>query len=452
MKLQFLGAAGTVTGSKYLVESDGKRILIDCGLFQGLKELRLRNRASFPVPPSSIHAAVLTHAHLDHTGYLPLLVKNGFRGPIYSTPGTKDLARILLADSGKIQEEEAEYANRKGFSKHKPALPLYTQQDAENCMSSFVTKDYEEDFSVTDTLKVRFSHSGHILGSALVKLWNQKESILFTGDLGRKDNPILCPVARVEQTDYLVVESTYGDKTHPASDPEDELKEIIQTAYQNKSVILVPAFSVGRSQLLMYYISQLKKKKRIPDIPVYLNSPLSIDATDILCSHQEEHRLDSQGCRELCGAAHYVNSVEDSKKLNLKEGPMLIISANGMATGGRILHHLIAFGPDPNNIILFTGYQAVGTRGDRLLKGEQTVKIHGQQIPIRAQIKVLHNLSAHADSAEILKWLKNFKQAPKMTFVTHGEPESAKALSEKITAELGWICKVPANLEEDTLS
>lgn len=452
MKIQFLGGAGCVTGSKYLIETGQRRILVDCGLYQGQKELRLRNWQAFPVKPSEIDALILTHAHIDHTGYIPLFVKNGFKGTIYSTPATLDLCKILLPDSGRLQEEEAEYANRRGYSKHRPALPLYTQEDAENCLSAFVTKDYGQEFEVTDQAKVTFSNSGHILGSALVRIKVGQRSIVFTGDLGRKNDPILKPAERIAQADYLVVESTYGDRLHDPASVEEQLAEILNAAWSNDGVVLVPAFSVGRSQLLLYHISRLKQRKAVPDIPVFLNSPMSINVTGVFCDYQGEHRLSVDECERLCDVAKYVRTVEESKHLNSSKGPMVIISANGMATGGRILHHLAAFAPDPRNTILFTGYQATGTRGRSMIQGANTLKIHGQSVPLRARVEVLHNLSAHADSSETIEWMRGFQRPPGTTFITHGEPLSSQALQKKITSELGWNCQTPKYLEVVELS
>ena len=451
MKIQFLGATQTVTGSKYLIEHNRRKVLIDCGLFQGLKELRLRNREPFPVDPQKIDSVILTHAHLDHTGYLPVLMKQGFRGTIYCTSGTRDLCRILLPDSGRLQEEETEYANRKGFSKHKPALPLYTQEDAERVLGLFRTIPYETKFDLGDGLKLRLTRSGHIIGSAFVALSNGETSILFSGDLGRGNDLILRPPEFVTESDYLVIESTYGDRLHDPGDPQDQIAGIINRTAARNGVIIVPAFSVGRTQTLLYVLHLLKIGRRIPDIPVYLNSPMSISATGIFCDHLGEHRLNPDQCDDLCNVAQYIHSPEESRALNEKNGPMIIISASGMATGGRVLHHLKAFAPDPKNSILFTGFQAAGTRGASLLANAETVKIHGGQVPVRAEVDIVHNLSAHADQAEILKWLSHFRKPPKTTFITHGEPQAAQTLRGKIEGSLHWNCKIPEYLENTEL-
>jgi len=447
MKIQFLGATHTVTGSKYFIEHNRRKILIDCGLFQGLKELRLRNREPFPIDPQKIDSVILTHAHLDHTGYLPVLMKQGFRGTVYCTSGTRDLCRILLPDSGRLQEEEAEYANRKGFSKHKPALPLYTQEDAERVLGLFRTIPYGTKFDLGDGLNLRLTRSGHIIGSAFVALSNGETSILFSGDLGRENDLILRPPEFVTESDYLVIESTYGDRMHDPGDPLDQIAEIIHRTVARNGVIIVPAFSVGRTQTLLYVVHLLKMERRIPDIPVYLNSPMSISATGIFCDHLGEHRLNPDQCAGLCNVAKYIHSPEESKALNEKDGPMIIISASGMATGGRVLHHLKAFAPDPDNSILFTGFQAAGTRGASMLANAETVKIHGEYIPVRAEVNAVHNLSAHADQGEILKWLSHFRNPPKTTFITHGELQAAKALKGKIEGALRWNCRIPEYLE-----
>ena len=447
MKIQFLGATQTVTGSKYLIEHNRRKVLIDCGLFQGLKELRLRNREPFPVDPQKIDSVILTHAHLDHTGYLPVLMKQGFRGTVYCTSGTRDLCRILLPDSGRLQEEETEYANRKGFSKHKPALPLYTQEDAERVLGLFRTIPYGTKFDLGGGLNLKLTRSGHIIGSAFVALSNGETSILFSGDLGRENDLILRPPEFVTESDYLVIESTYGDRMHDPGDPQDQIAEIINRTAARNGVIIVPAFSVGRTQTLLYVLHLLKVGGRIPDIPVYLNSPMSISATGIFCDHLGEHRLNPGQCDDLCNVAKYIHTPEESKVLNKKDGPMVIVSASGMATGGRVLHHLKAFAPDPKNSIIFTGFQAAGTRGASLLANAETVKIHGEQIPVRAEVDVVYNLSAHADQREMLKWLSHFQGPPKTTFITHGEPQAADALREKIGGALHWSCRIPEYLE-----
>lgn len=452
MKLKFLGATQTVTGSKYLVESNGYRVLVDCGLFQGLKKLRLRNWEEFPVKPESINAVVLTHAHLDHSGYLPILKKRGFNGAIYCTSGTKDLCKILLPDAGKLQEEEATYANRKGFSKHTPALPLFTKEDSESVLENFKAVEFNKEINLNEDLKISFSPSGHILGSAFVTLKGEGKSVVFSGDLGRSEDLIIRPPVAIKEADYLLIESTYGDRLHSSESPVDRLASVINKTTKRNGVVIIPAFSVGRTQSYLYAIYLLKSQKRIQDVPVYLNSPMSINAMGIYCEHQSEHRLNPAQCRSMCDVATYVHTVEESKNLNKMKGPMIIISASGMLTGGRVLHHLNEFGPDPKNTILLSGYQAVGTRGQALLAGAKSIKMHGQMVPIRAETEVIGGFSAHADQSEILSWLGNFSRPPKQSFVTHGEIESSLELQKKIQQKLKWNAKVPEYLEEVELS
>lgn len=445
MKLRFLGAAGTVTGSKYLVEAAGKQILVDCGLFQGLKALRLRNWERLPLDPKSLDAVVLTHAHIDHTGFLPVLTKAGYRGPVYCTPATLDLCKILLPDSGKLQEEEAEYANKKGFSKHHPALPLYTQEDAERSLRQFSTVGWNSDFTLAPDLKFRFTRAGHILGAAVVTLEHKGTRVVFSGDLGRIHDPVLSPPDTIEKADYLILESTYGGRSHSRVDLFADLANWINRAIARNGVVVIPAFSVGRTQTLLHFLNVLKTEGRIADVPVYLNSPMSINATRILCEYPGEHRLSKKECHGACGVARYVHTQAESRALNEKSGPMIILSASGMATGGRVLHHLKAFGPDARNLILLTGFQTAGTRGARLLEGEKELKIHGQMIPIRAEVASLDAFSAHADEPEILEWLTKFKRPPTVTFLTHGEPQASTALKSAIEKRFSWTCRIPAH-------
>ncbi len=447
MRLSFYGATKTVTGSKYLLRLDTKNVLIDCGLFQGYKELRLRNWDKLPFAPQKIDAVILTHAHIDHTGYLPLLVKNGFKGPIYSTSGTKDLCSILLPDSGHLQEEDAYFANKHGFSKHKKALPLYTKEDAEIVLKQFITVDYNQTRKLFDGTHFSFLQAGHILGASLVKITNGNKTIVFTGDIGRPNDKIMCNPAIIEEADYLVIESTYGDRLHSKEPPTEQLGRIIKETAKRGGMLVIPAFAVGRAQMVLYYIQQLKKQHLIPDLPVYLDSPMATNVTDLLHKHIGDHRLSKQECIDLCNTATYIRTPDESKKLDSNRMPSIIISASGMATGGRILHHLKALASDYRNTILFTGYQAGGTRGDRILRGEHEVKIHGQMVPIRAQIETLSNLSAHADYAEILQWLAHFKSPPKTTFIIHGEENAAQSLKSKIEEKFHWNCIIPDYLQ-----
>lgn len=447
MKLSFLGATETVTGSKYLLEYDSKKILIDCGLFQGYKELRLRNWHALPIDPKHIDAVILTHAHIDHSGYLPLLMKNGYHGPIYTTKGTKDLCAIMLPDSGHIQEEDAFQANKHGYSKHQTALPLYTQLQAEKVLKQFVAVKFNDVLQIDKHCQVRFLPAGHILGAAIVEINVHNKKIVFSGDLGRRNDPIIQEPTNIEQADYLILESTYGDRLHEKTAPYQELKKIIVETAKHAGTLIIPAFTVGRAQTVLYYIHQLKKKNAIPDIPVFVDSPMATKVTKLLGKYVGEHRLTKKESAEVSETAVYISTVEESKKIDNYAMPIIIISASGMATGGRVLHHLKAFAPFKKNTILFTGFQAGGTRGARMLEGEPEIKIHGKMIPVRANIEILNNISAHADYEEILYWLSHFKRKPKTVFITHGEHDAAVALKEKIENQFHWHCVIPTYLQ-----
>lgn len=448
MQLTFLGATGTVTGSKYLLTYRNKLILIDCGLFQGLKQLRLKNWAPLPINPKEVDAVVLTHAHIDHSGYLPLFVKNGFSGKVYCSAATSDLCEVLLLDAAHLQEEEAKYANKGGFSKHAPALPLYTQADAQNALTLLSTVDYGQNIDLGDGLTMQLSPSGHILGSAFVRIFSSKTSIVFSGDIGRPHDVLMKAPARIKQADYLVMESTYGNRLHEKSDPKIKLARIINETVKNNGIVVIPVFAVGRAQELLYYIHLLKASNAIAShIPVFLNSPMAVDATAIFNHFKDEHRLTSEQSHALCHTAHIVNSVEESKRLNESKGPMIILSASGMATGGRVIHHLKAFAPDAKNTILFVGFQAAGTRGAAMLDGVESIKIHGEYVPVKAKVEYVPNLSAHADYLEMIDWLKGFESPPKKTFLTHGEPVAADAMRLHIQEQLHWQVVVPEYLE-----
>jgi len=449
--LTFLGAVGTVTGSKYLLDTGNARILIDCGLFQGFKQLRLRNWAPFPVPPESIDEVLLTHAHLDHSGYLPLLVRNGFRGPIRCTDATYALSGLLLTDSGYLQERDADFANRHGFSKHKPALPLYTEADAEAALARFRTVPFHKSIPIAGGLKARFLYAGHILGAAMIELTEGANRIVFSGDLGRPNDICMLDPEEIESADYLILESTYGDRKHEKRDAEDALAEAIGRTAARGGTVVIPAFAVGRTQVLLFHLHRLKRARRIPDLPIYFDSPMAIDATEIFDRHAPDHRIEPAEARAAFAGARYVRTIEESKALDTNHTPKVIVSASGMATGGRVLHHLEAFASDPRNLILFAGFQAGGTRGAAMTAGAETIKVHGRYIPIRAMVENLHMLSAHADADEILAWLHRFRTAPKMTFITHGEPAAADALRHRIAEELGWACTVPAYRDQADL-
>ena len=443
LNLSFLGGVGTVTGSKYLVEHEKRRILVDCGLFQGFKALRLKNWAPFPVEPRSIDIVILTHAHIDHSGYLPLLVKQGFAGRILCSKATADLCRILLPDAGHLQEKDAEFANRHGFSKHKPALPLYTEADARKVLDYLTPVPFDQDRTLPGGASIRFRHAGHILGAATVQLDWAGTTIVFSGDLGRYADPIMFDPAPIERADYLLVESTYGNRRHDTRDPADALAEIVDTTTARGGTVVIPAFAVGRAQSLMFHLQRLKSQGRLANVPIFLDSPMAVDASEIFCANVKDQKLPDAECRRSCAVAHYVRSVEESKMLTINPMPKVIISASGMATGGRVLHHLKQYVLDPKNTILFAGFQAGGTRGAAMMAGANSIKIHGEYVPVRAQVHNLDMLSAHADADEILRWLRCFKTPPRMTFITHGEPAASDALRLRIEEEFKWPCLVP---------
>lgn len=449
MRIQFLGAAGTVTGSKYMLSSGGAKILVDCGLFQGYKQLRLRNWAALPFKPADIDAVVLTHAHLDHSGYLPLLVKAGFKGKIFCSDATFDLCKILLPDSGHLQEEDAAFANRHGYSQHSPAAPLYTEEDARIALKQFASVPFGAGVNVAAGMTAHFSHAGHILGAAIVAIDDGHRRITFSGDLGRPDDLIMVAPSPLQPTDYLVVESTYGDRLHDHTDPMVELGEAIRATAARGGVVVIPAFAVGRAQNLMYYMHLMKESGAIPKVlPIFLDSPMAKDATAIYARHRMDHRLSAAQCQAMCHAAAIINTVEESKELDRRGGPGVIISASGMATGGRVLHHLKTFADDPRNTILFTGHQAGGTRGAALVDGARVIRIHGQEVRVRARVANVDSMSAHADSNEIMAWLGALGTPPRRTFITHGEPAAADALRSRIKHELKWDCLVPEHLQE----
>lgn len=451
MKLTFLGATQTVTGSKYLLSDQHQHSLIDCGLFQGYKELRLRNWNAPPFNPEKIHNVVLTHAHIDHSGYLPLLAKQGFSGKIYCSESTHDLCQLLLLDSAHLQEEEARLANLYGFSKHKPALPLYTKEDAERALELFHPMPFGTEFAIQQNIVVSLHHAGHIPGASFVLVKNNDTTLLFSGDLGRPHDPVMRAPAQMEGADYLVLESTYGNRLHEKVDPLAELANVINKTAKRGGSIIVPAFAVGRAQSILYFLYQLKQAEKIPNLPIFLDSPMAISATELFVRHANENRFSHTIAREVANIANYVKTPEESAELDVNKMPKIIISASGMATGGRILQHLMAYAPEPRNTILFTGYQAGGTRGDRIIKGEKVVKMHGQMVEINAEIISLDYLSAHADYAETLDWLAHFKKVPKKVFITHGEPEAALSLQEKITIQFGWNCEIPKYLREEEI-
>ena len=450
-KLIFLGAAGTVTGSKYLLDTGKCRVLVDCGLFQGFKQLRLRNWTPLPIDINALDAVVLTHAHIDHTGYLPLLVRNGFKGKVYCTRATRDLCGILLPDAGHLEEQAANAANRHQYSKHDPALPLFTEADARKALRKLRPLDFSEAFALGDGLTLTFRYAGHILGAAMAEFERGGRRIVFSGDLGRPNDPIMRPPEAIPSTNYLVVESTYGNRKHPPSDAQDALAEIINSTAHKGGSVVVPAFTVGRAQLLLYHLYHLKAAKRIPNLPIFLDSPMATNAGEIFRAHPKDHRLTATEARAVCGVAVQTPTSEESKEIDRNRVPAVIVSASGMATGGRVLHHLRTFGPDPRSTILFTGFQAGGTRGAAMIAGARTIRIFGDDVPIRARVASLDMLSAHADADEIMDWLRHCEHAPQQTFITHGEPEASDTLRKRIERELNWNCTVPAYRDEADL-
>lgn len=443
MKLTFLGGTGTVTGSKYLLEHNGRRLLIDCGLFQGLKQLRLRNWEPFPVHPGDLEAIVLSHAHLDHSGYLPRLTSSGFRGKAYCSSETRDLCGLLLPDSGHLLEEEADFANRHGYSKHHPALPLYTVSDARAALERLSVCEFHQGFEPIPGVRVVLYRAGHLLGAASVRVEWDRHALLFSGDLGRSQDIVMPPPEPPQAADWVVLESTYGDRKHSGIDPLTAMADVVSRTAARGGIVIIPSFAIGRAQAVLYCIHLLKEQRRIPDLPVFLNSPMAADATHIYERYGHEHRLTPEQTKAMGRVARIVNSVEESKSLNDLHMPTIIVSASGMASGGRVLHHLKSYAPDPRNSILFAGYQAAGTRGASIVGGASTVKIHGQHVPIRAEVAMIESLSGHADRDELLAWIGALPSAPQRVYITHGEPVAADALRQAIEERHHWACTVP---------
>ena len=403
--LSFLGATGTVTGSRYLIQASGRRILVDCGLFQGYKQLRLRNWNPFPVEPSSIDAVLLTHAHIDHSGYLPALIRDGFRGKVHCTAATAELCELMLPDSAHLQEEEARFALRHRYSRHARPRPLYSVDDANDALRHLHEIEFDRPLDLGAGLQVEFIPAGHLLGAAQIRLTVAGRTVHFSGDIGRPSDPMMRPPRPFERADILVCESTYGDRAHPQVDAEAELAAIVNRTADRGGVVVIPAFAVGRAQVLMLQIARLQARGAIPDTPVFLNSPMAIDATQIYRRHHDEHHVSDGECQAMFELAHRVRTVDESKALNTRPGPFIVISASGMLTGGRVLHHVVSFGPDPRNTIVLSGFQAGGTRGAALARGDQVLRIFGRDVPIRAEVVQIESMSAHADANEILSWL-----------------------------------------------
>jgi len=450
--LTFLGAAGTVTGSKHLLDLGGHRVLIDGGLFQGLKELRLRNWAAFPIDPRRVDAVILTHAHLDHCGYLPRLVGGGFRGRIFCTPGTRDLCTLVLPDSAHIQEEDARNANRHGYTKHSPALPLYTELDAARALTQLQPVGYNRPVPVVPGVDVEFINAGHLLGSSYARVRIGDKTILFGGDLGRYGRPVLPDPAPVDEADVLLVESTYGDRLHEQDDGGTRLATIVNESVKRGGKLIIPSFAIGRVEEVLYWLRRLEQEKRIPLLPVYVDSPMAAGALQFY--QQRLNELDPEmkmGERDVCAFCTsrltIVATPQESAALVASREPAIVIAASGMATGGRVLHHLSAALPDASNTVLFVGYQAVGTRGRDLVDGAKQVKLLGQSVPVHARVERIDSMSAHADAAEIMRWLSAFKRPPAMTYLVHGEPAALTALAGRIKSELGWPAHIAGYLE-----
>ena len=456
VKVRFLGAAGTVTGSRFLLEIGSLKVLVDCGLFQGMKENRLRNREPFPIPAESIDIVLLTHAHIDHSGYLPKLIKEGFNGPVYLTEASLELVKILLLDAGKLQEEEARFAKKKGYSKHEDPQPLFTREDAEKVFPHLKPISFNQEVKIDERVTVTAYNAGHILGAAILKLQikgdNQEKRIIFSGDLGRNKDPILNPPAEIPFADVLFLESTYGNRTNESVGIDGQLGKIIQDTYYGGGVSLIPSFAVGRTQMLLFYLHRLQQKGLIPQIPIYVDSPMAIDVTGLYKHFPDYHHLgpsleDNVSNPFQHKNLHYYRDQESSISLNNVKGDAIIISASGMATGGRILHHLYHRLPNEQDSLIFVGYQAEGTRGRKLLDGEETCRIYGIDIPVKAKTHFVDGLSAHADQTELVDWCNNFLSKPKLTFLVHGEPKASEELAGILHNKLKWNTICPKYLE-----
>jgi metallo-beta-lactamase family protein len=458
--LRFLGAAGTVSGSRFLLDTPHARVLVDCGLFQGLKDLRLRNWERFPIDPATVDAVVLTHAHLDHCGYLPALFKHGFRGRVLCTRGTRELCQVILTDSAFIQERDAEFANKHGFSKHEPALPLYTQEHAAAVLEQFETVPFHQPRALADGIEIGFHYAGHILGSSIVSMrldyaadGRRDTRLTFSGDLGRPDHPLLRPPEPPPEADALVIESTYGNRSHEDELVEERFVDAISRTIDGDGTLLIPAFAVDRTEILLRMLEQLTRAGRIPATPIYADSPMALTALEsyrrAIAEGWDEIRPELRGKEQPFSAGQLVEvrDVEDSKKLTASTEPKIVISASGMATGGRVLHHLAARLPDARNCVMLTGYQAAGTRGRHLLEGARTLKLLGRYVPVRAEVVDLTALSVHADRDELLAWAKRAPRKPDVSYVVHGEPAASEALRDALQEQLDFTAVVPKQLE-----
>jgi metallo-beta-lactamase family protein len=457
-KLTFLGATGTVTGSRFLLEADRNTILVDCGLFQGGSALRAKNWDPFPADVRRIGAVLLTHAHIDHTGYLPRLVREGYAGPVYCTPPTKALLQYLLPDAGRLQEEEAGYANRKGYSRHRPAEPLFTEEDARRALLLLEELPFDQESAVLPGVQFSFHRVGHIIGAGFIRVAAGGAPILFSGDVGRRDVPILKDPEPILPAKYVLLESTYGDRLHGAESPLVRLEKAVCETISRRGVVLIPAFAVGRTQEVLYYLRQLQRERKIPDdLPIFVDSPMAVSAVEIYRDFTTEHDLEM---RELEDAdlspidgrwVRLVRSVDDSKSLNRLRGPAIIISASGMLNGGRVLHHLKQRLPDPDTTLLFVGYQAEETLGRQILDGARSVRIHGEIVPVAARIEEIPALSAHADQAELVEWFSKVPAPPARTFLVHGEDAARTALAGRIRGDLHYDVALPLRNQAEEL-
>ncbi|AEA45168.1 MBL fold metallo-hydrolase RNA specificity domain-containing protein [Fluviicola taffensis] len=442
LTIQFLGAAGTVTGSKYLIELIDQKLLIDCGLFQGLKELRLLNWQSLPFDVASLDAVILTHGHLDHVGYLPLLVKQGFKGKIYATEPTIEIAKLILQDSSKIQEEDAERANRFGYSKHHPAKPLYTTKEAESVFPMFQKEAIDQWIKLSDLFTFRFCYNGHILGATFIELKAADKVIVFSGDIGRQEDPLLFSPQKPEQADVLLIESTYGGRTHP-TDPETQLAEVIHKAATKQGTIIIPVFAVERAQLLMFYLWKLKNEQRIPDLPIYMDSPMGKHVLQIFANHYAWHKLSPSESKQISQEIQIISKQNETLKLAENKDPKIILAASGMATGGRVLTYFEHFLGDKAATILMVGFQGEGTRGRALLDGAKEIKMRGKYWPVNASCVLVEGLSAHADQNELIDWISKLAKKPEKIFIVHGEPAGSLALKSKLKEVYGYDSIIP---------
>lgn len=452
--LQFLGAAQSVTGSKFLLRTAGHEVLVDCGLFQGKKKLRRRNWTDLPMDPAKVDAVLLTHAHIDHTGSLPRLLRQGYRGKVFCTPATQELLEVMLPDSGRIQENDAEYANKKGSSRHSPALPLYTEADALAALRHLEPVGYRKEFEVAPGIRATFHPSGHILGAAFIELAFDGRRVVFSGDIGSYDRIVMDgPDDLPPNIDYVLTESTYGGRSQASPSVQDQLRDHIKPVLENGGIVIIPAFAIGRTTLLLYHLHKLQVRGEIADVPVYVDSPMATDAVTIYCKYGDEHNLkvdllrSSEDCPIRARTTHLVRKSSESRKLNRHPGPAVIISSSGMITGGRVLHHVKHHAPNAKNLILLAGYQAYGTRGRRLLEGAKTIRVYGRDVPVRAKVASIRGLSAHGDCDDMIRWLGTAPTPPKKTFLVHGEADALREMGVRVTEELGYVHHTPDYME-----